>query len=83
MRSSHGYGPPGITIGWRVHYVPVELPVLHSPLPFVAELPGDWDRWLVEDGIPERTPFLMLPTFEYDVELNAFFRSAGMVRLSA
>jgi hypothetical protein len=30
-------------------------------------------------GRAERTPFLISPTFEYDVELNAFFRSGVMV----
>ena len=68
-----------INTGWRVHYVPAELPAPRSPLPFVAELPGGWDRWLAEDDTPERTPFLISPTFEYDIELNAFFRSAGMI----
>ena len=68
-----------IKTGWRVHYVLSELPAPRSPLPFVAELPADWDRWLAEDDTPERTPFLISPTFEYDVELNAFFLSAGMI----
>lgn len=62
-----------------MHYVPAELPVPVEPLPFVAELPGDWERWLAEDDMPVRTPFLISPAYDYDVELNAFFRSADMV----
>jgi hypothetical protein len=62
-----------------VHYVPAELSVPASPLPFVSDLPGDWERWLAEDGTPARTPYLISPAFTYDVKLNAFFRSATMV----
>lgn len=68
-----------IVTGWRVHLISAELPSPAAPLPFVAELPGDWDSWLVESDTLPRTPFLISPRFEYDVELNAFFRSAGMV----
>jgi Phage integrase, N-terminal SAM-like domain len=68
-----------IKVGWRVHYVAAELPVPMAPLPFVAELPDDWERWLAEDDTPVGTPFLVSPSFAYDVELNAFFRSAEMV----
>lgn len=68
-----------IKTGWRVHYVPAELLVPKSPLPFVSELPGEWDRWLAEDDTPAWTPFLISPGFAYDVALNAFFRSATMV----
>jgi len=73
------YGARVIKAGWRVHFVPAELPVPRMPLPFVSELPGEWDRWLAEDDTPVRTPFLISPGFEYDVELNAFFRSATMI----
>lgn len=66
-------------IGWRVRYVLAELPEPVSPLPFVSELPGDWPGWLKEDGVVVGTPFLISPSFEYDVELNAFFRSVEMV----
>jgi site-specific recombinase XerD len=68
-----------IKAGWWVYYVPAELPAPKAPLPFVSELPGEWDRWLAEDDTPARTPFLISPEFEYDVALNAFFRSATMV----
>ena len=64
--------------GWQVFLMPAELPVPSTPLPFV-ELPVDWDLWLAEQEVPVRTPFLLSPRFEYDVGLNAFFRSGGMV----
>jgi hypothetical protein len=53
-----------IKTGWRVHYVPAEL-LPKAPLPFVGELPGDWERWLAEDGVPARTPYLISPGFTY------------------
>jgi site-specific recombinase XerD len=65
--------------GWRVRYVLAELPEPVSPLPFVAELPGSWPDWLKECGVAVGTPYLISPSFEYDVELNAFFRSVEMV----
>ena len=36
---------------------------------------GGW----AEDGTPPRTPYLISPDFNYDVELNAFFRSGSML----
>jgi hypothetical protein len=62
-----------------VYYLAAELPQPSSPMPFVGGLPGDWAGWLREEGVPEGTPFLISPRMEYDVELNAFFRSAEMV----
>jgi len=62
-----------------VYYLAAELPQPASPMPFVGGLPGDWAGWLREEGVPAGTPFLISPRMEYDVELNAFFRSAGMV----
>lgn len=73
------YLAPVIKTGWRVHYVPAELPVPSAPMPFVAGLPGEWERWLAEDDTPARTPFLISPDFRYDIELNGFFRSAVMI----
>jgi site-specific recombinase XerD len=48
-------------------------------MPFVAELADGWERWLADDDTPARTPFLISPSFAYDIELNAFFRSAEMI----
>ncbi len=68
-----------IKSGWSVHYVRSEWPALASPLPFVAGLPRDWERWLRDTDVVEGTPFLISPMFEYDVDLNAFFRSHVMM----
>lgn len=42
-----------VTIGWRVRHVPAELPDPVSPLPFVADLPGDWAEWLRDEDVLE------------------------------
>jgi site-specific recombinase XerD len=68
-----------IESGWLLRYVRAEVPQPAVPLPGVAELPGGWSEWLAEEDIRVGTPYLISPTFEYDVELNAFFRSAVMV----
>lgn len=60
-------------------FTPAELPSPSEPLPFVAELPGDWEGWLLRAEVVARTPFLLSPSLEYDVVLNGFFQSAGMV----
>jgi hypothetical protein len=39
----------------------------------------DWTQWRQAAAIPERTPFLLSPTFEYDVDLNGFFLSGEML----
>ena len=36
---------------------------------------GGWAAWLQDEDVPVGTPFLISPRFEYDVELNAFFRA--------
>jgi site-specific recombinase XerD len=68
-----------ITNRWHVGFTPTELPSPSPPLPFVAELPGDWEGWLRRAEVVPGTPFLLSPTLEYDVELNGFFQSVGMV----
>jgi site-specific recombinase XerD len=64
---------------WQVRFTPAELPSPMEPLPFVAELPGDWEGWLRRAEVAAGTPFLLSPLLEYDVLLNGFFQSAGMV----
>jgi site-specific recombinase XerD len=49
-------------------------------LPFVAALPSEWEGWVAKQGVPVGTPFLISPMLEYDVELNAFFRSELVYR---
>ncbi|PWV71307.1 Site-specific recombinase XerD [Prauserella marina] len=66
-------------LGWRVRYVPAELTLPARPLPFVNELPTAWSDWLADEDVPSGTPYLISPTFEYDVDLNAYFLSHQML----
>jgi hypothetical protein len=66
-----------ITSRWRVGFTPAELLSPSSPLPFVAELPGDWEESLRRAEVVPGTPFLLSPTLEYDVALNGFFQNAS------
>ncbi|WP_169814559.1 site-specific integrase, partial [Nocardia pseudovaccinii] len=61
---------------WSVHFVLADVP---DPAPLLAlnvDLSG-LGTWV--DDVPPRTPFLISPRFEYDVQLNEFFRSPGML----
>jgi hypothetical protein len=49
-------------------------------LPFVELLPADLEGWLDAADVVEGTPFLLSPLFEYDVDLNGFFRGCGWRR---
>jgi hypothetical protein len=53
-----------------------------EPRPLLAEL-GDVDRWLAEEDVAERTPFLVAPDGSYDVVLNSYFTSYRMVTPSS
>ncbi|MDN5916465.1 MAG: site-specific integrase [Pseudonocardia sp.] len=55
-----------------------EVPVPAEPMAFVNALAPGWDRWPAESGTPVGTPFLISPSYEFDVELNAFFSSVEM-----
>jgi hypothetical protein len=46
---------------------------------FLAGLPTDLSEWLDEADVPDRTPYLLSPRFEYDVALNSYFLSADVV----
>jgi hypothetical protein len=59
---------------WYVRFAPAELPSPTKPLPFVAELSGDWEGWLRQAEVVAGTPFLLSPSLEYDVVLNSFFQ---------
>jgi site-specific recombinase XerD len=63
---------------WRVRFVRPELPRPQSPLPFVKDLPKDWEGWLAGSGLEAGTPFLVSPLLEYDVVLNEFWRDPLM-----
>lgn len=71
------YFAPVIRTGWQVHFLPAELPA-PAGAPSWARIDG-WADWLRRDGTPPGTPFVLSPRYEYDVELNGFFRSAGML----
>jgi site-specific recombinase XerD len=64
---------------WLVRFTRAELPVPRELLSFAVEVPGDWAGWLRQEDIPPGTPFLLSPSFEYDVTLNSFFLRAQMV----
>jgi hypothetical protein len=68
-----------IMMRWHVRFTPAELPSPTSPLPLVAELPVDWKGWLHRADVVPRTPFLLSPSYEYDLVLNEFFQSVEMV----
>ncbi|MET8759903.1 tyrosine-type recombinase/integrase [Lentzea sp. NPDC004782] len=68
-----------ITMRWHVRFTRSELPQLTTPLPFVAELPTDWEEWLRRADVVAGTPFLLSPSYEYDVVLNDFFLGVEMV----
>jgi hypothetical protein len=65
--------------GWRVCFTRRDLPGPAVPRPFAEQLPGDLGSWLDAVGIPDGTPFLLSPLFEYDVTLNGFFHGPQMV----
>jgi hypothetical protein len=69
--------------GWRVCVTRRDIPRPTSPLLSVADLPPDVESWLDTAGVPEGTPFLLSPLFEYDVDLNCFFQCPQMVGASA
>ena len=67
-----------IRFDWQVRFVRGDLPCPASPLPFVRDLPSDLDAWLDAADILEGTPFLLSPSYEYDVALNGFFQGFQM-----
>jgi site-specific recombinase XerD len=68
-----------VVSGWRLCYFPAELPTPFTPLSFPSLGVVDWVKWREAAAIPSRTPFLLSPTFDYDVELNSFFLSGDML----
>lgn len=41
--------------------------------------PAEWERWLDDLGIPDGTPYLLSPSFVYDVHLNAYFHRVDLL----
>lgn len=50
-----------------------DLPSPATPPPFGDIVPDDVTGFLDGMGIPDGTPFLLSPRFEYDVALNSYF----------
>lgn len=66
--------------GWRLCFFPAFLPTPSANLSSLPALQSvDWPQWRQAAAIPERTPFLLSPTLEYDVDLNGFFLSGDML----
>jgi hypothetical protein len=64
---------------WQVRLTRAELPSPTDPLPWVRGLPAGWREWIGREDIPPGTPFLISPSYEYDVTLNSFFLQAEMI----
>lgn len=64
---------------WRLHQVRAVLPLATLPGVVGSDFPSDWTQWRTAQGIPVGTPYLIAPTCEYDVQLNAFFYSVDML----
>jgi hypothetical protein len=69
-----------ITETWRVALTRRDLPSATSPAPFVGDEHLDRAGWLRRERLVEGMPYLLSPTFQYDVELNEFFRSPEMAQ---
>jgi len=52
-------------------------------MPFVVDLPADWEGWVAGEGLTEGAPFLISPTYEFDVVLNGYFSQASMLGAAA
>ena len=72
-----------ITKRWNVRLTPAALPSPTQPMTFVADLPDDWEGWLRHEDVVPGTPYLLSPSYEYDLVLNDFFQSVGMVASAA
>ncbi|OZE92941.1 hypothetical protein CH299_28970 [Rhodococcus sp. 14-2686-1-2] len=44
---------------------------------------GRWSDWLRRTQLLPGTPFLLSPTFDYNTDLNGFFRTAAMTSMAA
>ncbi|MFI0107864.1 tyrosine-type recombinase/integrase [Streptomyces globisporus] len=72
-----------IVNAWRVRATVEEFDLPPGGVPFEARLlTEDRAEWLRDVGLKVGTPFLVSPTFEYDVVLNRFFQSP-MMRMRA
>ncbi|MEV5493748.1 hypothetical protein AB0L47_38290 [Streptomyces bobili] len=58
---------------WSTHFTSRDLPESAEPAGYLRLPPAEWERWLDDLGIPDGTPYLLSPTFAYDVHLNSYF----------
>ncbi len=72
------------SIRWHVRTTAAELPKPRaSPTADGVTRPDDWADWLNETRQTPGTPFLLSPAFDYDTDLNDFFRTTAMVTMAA
>jgi hypothetical protein len=64
---------------WQARFTRAVAVTPAEPMPFVADLPADWEGWIAGEGLAIGTPFLISPTYEFDVVLNGYFLQASMV----
>ncbi|WP_372672729.1 tyrosine-type recombinase/integrase [Amycolatopsis kentuckyensis] len=67
---------------WRVVLTREELPAVAGSVPFADDLVVDRAEWLRRQRLTDGTPYLLSPAFEFDVDLNDFFRSSAMAHTS-
>lgn len=60
-------------------YTARDLPAIGEPMKFLAGLPSDLSTCLDAEDVPDGTPYLLSPSFEYDVALNSYFLSHEVV----
>jgi site-specific recombinase XerD len=60
---------------WQIYTASRDLLVIEAPRRFLVGLPGDLSPWLDEEDVPDGAPYLLSPTFEYDITLNSYFLS--------
>lgn len=62
-----------LRLGTRsTHFTSRDLPESVEPAGYLRLPPAEWERWLDDLGIPDGTPYLLSPTFAYDVHLNSY-----------
>ena len=64
---------------WQVRFTRAVAVRPAEPMPFVADLPTDWEDWVAGEGLAVGTPFLISPVYEFDVVLNGYFSQASML----
>ena len=69
---------------WHVRFTATELPQSRSLPSTDDNLHAEaWPDWLRRTRQTPGTPFLLSPSFDYDPDLNDFFRSAAMSTMAS